>query len=248
MIRTKNRLGEVHKTKEGYYLRIVEYTSARKCTVEFENGIKIENKNYFEVCDGIISNPNHRRFVGVGFIGVGNYDMVQNGIAHKRFICWYGMMCRCYSKNDKYTQKAYLDCSVCDEWHNYQIFSKWFEENYIEGFQLDKDILVKGNKVYSPETCCFVPNKINRMFIKKINKNSDLPVGVQRRKNNSFIALCGSNGTNNRLGIFECKESAFMAYKKFKENEIKKLANEWKGLIAENVYNAIINYQVEITD
>jgi len=185
MIIKCNRLGEVHKTKEGYFVKIVEYVNSRNCTVEFENGIRVAGRNYFEVSDGIITNPIHKRFLGIGFIGVGKYDMVKNSKAHKRFTCWYGMLSRCYSKNVKYAQKAYSDCYVCEEWHNFQNFAKWFEDNYIGGFDLDKDILFKGNKIYGPETCCFVPHEINRIFTKKTKRDLTLPTGVQRRKNNN---------------------------------------------------------------
>ena len=56
---------------------------------------------------------------------------------------WHGMLFRCSTKN---TQETYNDCSVCEEWLRFSNFKRWFDENYIDGFQLDKDILVKGNK------------------------------------------------------------------------------------------------------
>lgn len=70
---------------------------------------------------------------------------------------WYGMFTRCYNPNYHAVEPTYKDACVCEEWWTASNFKKWFDENYVEGYQLDKDILVKGNKVYGPNTCCFVP-------------------------------------------------------------------------------------------
>ena len=133
-----------------------------------------------------------------------------------------------------------------NEWHNFQNFAQWHEENYIEGFVLDKDILQKGNKIYSPENCCFVPNEINVLFTKRQNDRGDLPVGVIKSYNR-YIFQLSKNGKRHRKS-YETPEEAFQAYKQAKENYIKEIADKWRGKITEKVYEALYAYKVEITD
>ena len=139
------------------------------------------------------------------------------------------------------------DCTVDERWHNFQNFAEWYYDNYIEGYHLDKDILFKGNKIYSPETCCFVPQEINKLFTKRQSKRGDYPIGVISNKKR-FISIFTKEKKIFYLGSFATPEEAFIAYKTEKENRIKEIANKWKGLISDKVYQALINYQVEITD
>lgn len=82
------------------------------------------------------------------------------------------MLNRCCSGKLHKRESTYINCKVCDEWLNFQNFSEWFKNNYyeVEGqrMELDKDILNKGNKIYSPNTCIFVPHNINNLFTKMI--------------------------------------------------------------------------------
>lgn len=118
---------------------------------------------------------------------------------------------------------------------------------------LDKDILVKGNKIYSPETCVFVPERINTLFIKKDNDRGVIPVGV-RRVGNKYRARCNYIAIDNKnkrkeLGTFDTPEDAFYkGYKLFKEDYIKEMAERYKDKIPENIYKALYRYEVEITD
>ena len=113
---------------------------------------------------------------------------------------------------------------------------------------MDKDILIKGNKIYSSETCVFVPERINLLFIKNDRIRGDLPIGVSY-DGNRYKSQC-KNGTHKyiRLGTYDTPEEAFQIYKQYKENVIKDVANEYKGKIPEKLYNALMNYKVEITD
>ena len=97
---------------------------------------------------------------GIGYLGDGPYVSRLNGIKTKEYLVWYSMLTRCYS-DTYHAAKAYKDVFVCDSWHNFQTFAKWFTDNYIEGYQLDKDTKILGNKIYSPATCCFVSKKEN---------------------------------------------------------------------------------------
>ena len=120
---------------------------------------------------------------------------------------------------------------------------------YNETMSLDKDILFKGNRIYSPETCIFVPQKINNLLVKSDKLRGDLPIGVCNYKNDKFISYC-SDGYGNCvcLGIFETALEAFQSYKKYKETVIKLIADEYKNMIPCELYNSLQNYQVEIND
>lgn len=115
---------------------------------------------------------------------------------------------------------------------------------------LDKDILSKGNKIYSPNTCIFVPIRINSLFIKNDADRGKYPIGVYYEKStNNFVANCNTiNQKNVRIGRYNKQEDAFQAYKIFKENYIKEVANEYKDKIPEKLYEAMYNWIVEITD
>lgn len=172
-------------------------------------------------------------------------------VCHERFyLIWRSILDRALSNVYKNKFPTYKDCTVCKEWLTLSNFKNWFEslENgYKDGYHLDKDILVKGNKVYSPETCCFVPCEINLLFARK--NRGVLPIGVQRVKN-SFIASISVKYSNKYIGCYSTPEEAFTAYKLAKEQYIKELAESYfqQGKITERVYNALMKYEVEITD
>lgn len=209
---------------------------------------------------GSIVCPYEPRVFGVGYVGEGKYNSRINGKKTKCYNTWISMLRRCYDKNYQEEYPTYKDIIVCKEWHNFQNFAKWYEENFYfidnETMCLDKDILVKGNKVYSPDTCIFVPNRINVLFTKSDKSRGKHPIGVcyDSKCKNKIVAYCYilENNKNKRkhLGTFELNqvEEAFLCYKQFKENYIKQVADEYKELIPTKLYDALYRYEVEITD
>ncbi len=167
---------------------------------------------------------------------------------------WFGMIRRCY--HTRPFEKAYESCSVCSEWLDYSNFKKWFydpKNGYQDGYHLDKDILVKGNKEYAPDKCCFVPNEINVMLTKRQSCRGLFPIGVSSYTQNKkllYKSTMSKYSTQCHLGYFKTPEEAFYAYKIAKEQYIKELAEKYfkEGKITERVYNALMNYQVEIGD
>ena len=167
------------------------------------------------------------------------------------------MLKRCY--DEKYHEKhpTYKDCKVCEEWHDFQNFAEWYYNNYyeIEGerMHLDKDILIKRNKVYSPETCVFVPQAINSLFIKRQNNRGESVIGTTPYQG-KYMAQCSiinpKTGKSKReyLGIYDTQEKAFEVYKYYKEKNIKIVADYFKGQIPQKLYNALYNYEVENDD
>lgn len=189
-------------------------------------------------------------------MGVGKYD---SNVNYDAYTVWSDMITRCYNKKYHQQRPTYRNCSVCAEWLNFQNFAGWYYSQIREdGWMLDKDIIVKHNKLYCPERCAFVPVNINSLFTKADATRSEYPIGVHRSKvykakqdkTYEYITAQCSNGygKNVHLGNFQCVEDAFNAYKTFKEALIKKIATEYKCRIDSRIYNAMINYTVEITD
>lgn len=160
---------------------------------------------------------------------------------------WKHILTRCYNKKFHTKEPTYSKCIVCDEWLLFSNFKIWFDVHYVNGWELDKDILVKGNKVYSPQTCCFVPHEINGMFAKTNKKRGIYPIGVNKHGNGFRARIVALNETIN-IGTYKHVEDAFNAYKREKEKWIKEVADKWKDQLEPRVYEALYNYKVEITD
>lgn len=240
----KNRIGEKWITNEGYTVVIIECFGNKNVTIQFENGVIVNNIQYIQIKKGNMKNPYHKSVWGVGYCGIEKYSHRTHPKIHQT---WTDMFRRCYDLKFQERNPTYKGCYVSKEWHNFQNFAKWFEENYKENFHLDKDILIKGNKIYSPETCCFVPKEINTSLIKCDFSRGKYPIGVNK-VGNKFRAKLNVNGKRTHLGYFDTHKEAFEAYKTTKEVCIKEIAEKWKEEITKPTYEALINYKVEIDD
>ena len=251
----KDRTGEIYSTKEGYKITIIEYISAMNCIILFNdtNNTILKNIQYSHIKEGAVRNPFHPSVCGVGYLGIGVFTKHNNSKANKLYKTWSGMIKRCYSKNTQEKQPSYKDVTVCKEWHNFQNFAQWYEENYntktMQGWHLDKDIICPDCKIYSPETCCFVPSEINSLFVKNNINRGCLPIGVSfHKKIKKYSVNINKKSSRVHLGYYVSIKEAFQAYKEVKENYIKEVANKWKELISDKVYEVMYNYQVKITD
>lgn len=249
----KNRVGEIGFNKNGSKMTIVHYNGSKDVVVEFERGNRVHT-SYERFKDGSVKNVYDRTVLGVGYIGEGDYKVSINGVHTPHYSYWKGMLYRCYSEKWKDKNRTYEDCLVSDEWHNFQTFAKWFDENYYEvdnqKMSLDKDILIKGNKLYSSTTCVFVPQDINMLFVKRDSKRGELPIGVGLNKpDGKYIARCrGLEGKLVHIGIFTTIDGAFYAYKEYKENLIKEVAEKYRNIIPIHLYYAMMDYKVEKND
>lgn len=245
------KIGEEYTNYQNCQVVIVDYINCENCTVLFDNKFLVANLQYGRIKRGVIKNPYHPSVFGIGFVGQGNHNLYLNNKPTKAYNTWRGMLERCYDKKYQEKMPTYIGCSVADEWLNFQVFAQWFEDNYnpetMQGWHLDKDILVKGNKVYSSETCCFVPQEINGIFTLRQNKRGDYPIGVLKIKNRYRVKL-NVRGEPKHIGYFHTPEEAFQAYKKVKEEWIKEVADKWKNEIRNEVYGAMHARRVDITD
>lgn len=200
----------------------------------------------------------HPSVFGVGYLGEGKYKTKINGKHTKAYSYWYRALTRCYDPYTLNKYPTYIDCYVCKEWLCFQNFAKWFYKHYYEvpgeRMELDKDILFKGNKIYSPDTCVFVPKRINYLFTKSDATRGEYPIGVHycydKKGYEYLISQCQTLGKQKYLGCFSLNEPfhAFYVYKQFKENYIKQVADEYKDLIPKELYDAMYKWEVEIND
>lgn len=265
----QERLGEIKENKEHlgkYKMKIIKYNGKDDIIIEFQDEYKARvHTQYGNFKKGNVKNPYHPSVYGVGYLGEGKYKPSENGKSTKIYEVWVSMLQRCYDPYFLNKRPTYRDCMVCNEWHNFQNFAKWWEEKLYEcnneRMELDKDILVKGNKIYSPETCLIVPNRINLLFCKRQNRRGKYPIGVTDTIKNidnktylylivSCSILYGEKCKIKHLGNFPLNRpfQAFTVYKNFKESYIKQIADEYKNFIPTKLYSALYRYEVEIND
>ena len=246
-----NRIGEQALNNQGCIMAIIEYRKNKDIDVQFEDGTIVTNREYGDFKKGAIKNPNHASIYDIGYIGQGDYNYKENKDSYE---AWRGMIRRCYDSQSLSKKPTYIGCTVCEEWHSFQNFAEWYYDNYYEipeqRMALDKDIICKGNKTYSPDTCVFVPQCINSLFTKRDTKRGASPIGVSYHKRiNKYQSYCNDgSGHEVYLGYYDTPDGAFEAYKQYKEQVIKDMAEEYKDLIPEVLYNAMLNYEVEIND
>ena len=242
--------GRVFETKNDGKLRVIEYRGHLDVIVKFEDTGYETTTRANQLRKGEVKDRSLPSVYGVGIIGNGITRVC--GVETKDHQLWNSMLRRCY--DEKYSNKypTYKDCEVSDNFKYFPYFKDWCSKQTgfgKEGWQLDKDILVKGNKVYSEDVCAFVPSEVNSLFIKRDSLRGDCPVGVRYRKRfDKFESQVTLYGKMVYLGTFNTPEEAFCAYKEAKEAYIKEVANKWKDQINPRVYEALMKYRVEITD
>ena len=253
-----SKIGEENINTFGSKMIIKEHRKYSDIDVYFpEYNWTFKHATYQSFKRGKIKCPYEKRYFGVGYLGEGKYKVSENGKLKKEYIIWRDMLRRCYDPKYYENKPIYKRCKVEEYLLNFQHMGKWIDENYYEvpgeEMCLDKDILYKGNKVYSRETCIFVPERINLLFVKRDNARGDYPIGVRLTPSGNYQALC-DNGYEKQicLGTYSTKEEAFRVYKQYKENLIKETIDSYKGKIPEPYYSrlktAMYNYEVEIDD
>ena len=253
MAEKKDRTNESILNNNGERMVIIRYGNCDDIDVQFDDGTIVEHRIYGHFKKGNIKNPMTPSLFGVGFIGKGRFKTKHaNGKPTKCYIAWTNMMQRCYDPKYQEKHPTYKGCRVCKEWWNFQNFAEWYYEHYYEieneKMALDKDISHKGNKVYSADNCVFVPQFINKLFVKRDNSRGNYPIGVSKDKNKFQARLSKGNGKPIHLGLFNTPNEAFQAYKQAKEQYIKEVAEEYKGKIPQKLYEVMLNYKVEIDD
>jgi hypothetical protein len=163
---------------------------------------------------------------------------------------WNNVTARCKEGgSEQLRNPAYV--GVYHTFRGFDDFAEWsvLQKGYGRDWQLDKDILRKGCKVYSKDTCVFVPKCINVFLTSRKSQRGATPIGVRLEASGMYSANCkDGHGKGVYLGRFKDAEQAFFKYKMFKEGVAKQIANRWQSEIDPRVYHALMTLNVEITD
>ena len=248
----KDCIGKVCKSKSSGDFKVLKYNNAKDVEIQFlTTGFEMFAR-LGDIRKGEVKDPYLPSVYGVGIVGT-KYPITIDGVKTKEYVLWQNMLKRCYS--DAYQKKhpTYKDCEVSENFKSFEYFYEWCQKQIgfgNEGWHLDKDLLTKGNKVYSEDSCIFIPNEINLLLTKRTTSRGKHLIGVcWHNASKSFIATVNKNkGKSEYLGSFNIELEAFNAYKEDKESFIKEQANKWKSQIDPRAYNALMNYQVEIDD
>mgnify|MGYP000750615845 CR=1 FL=1 len=242
--------GKSFETNSFGTITVTKYVNAKEVHIKFANTGYETIVQSSHIASGNIKDRLAPSIHGVGVVG--DAEIQINGKLLKEYVIWRAMLKRCYDSKSHLNDPTYKDCSVSDNFKYYPYFKDWCSKQVgfgKEGWQLDKDILVKGNKVYSEDTCCFVPKDLNSLLTHRKKDKGLYPVGVSYKPRiNRYIAQIRKFKENIHLGCFATPDEAFCAYKEAKEAYIKEVAELYKDRIDPRVYEALMNYVVEITD
>ena len=248
----KDCVGKVCKSKSSGDFKIVKYNDTRNVEIQFFNTGFEAVVELGNIKKGLIKDPYSPSVYGVGILGT-KYPISEGGVLTKEYVLWKNMLERCYSDTYQKKQPTYVGCEVSENFKSYEYFYEWCNKQVgfsNKDWQLDKDLLVKGNKVYSEYSCVFIPRKINQVLVKRTASRGEHLIGVYWcKKGKAFVAQVNKNkGKSEYLGIFKTEIEAFEAYKQAKESLVKQQANKWKDKIDDRAYNALMNYEVDIDD
>ena len=252
----KDCVGKVCKSLNSGDFKIVKYHDNRNVEIQFLKTGYETVVHLGSIKSGKVKDTCVPSVYGIGVVG-NKYPSRVNGVLTKEYVLWNNMLSRCYSDTSKKRNPTYIGCEVSDNFKSYEYFYEWCHSQIgfgVEGngnpFQLDKDLLIKGNKVYSEYSCVFIPTEINSLLTKSTASRGEYLIGVCWDKTNkAFRAMVSKNkGKRENLGCFNTELEAFNAYKKSKESFVKEQANKFKSQIDIRAYNALMNYTVEITD
>ena len=241
-IDVKDSVGSVCKSKSFGDFKIVEYKGCYNVVIEFlETGYR-KVCGVKEVKTGAVKDKLLPSVLGVGIVGDKHLTKV-NGKHTKEYGIWRGIFKRCYDEKFHKNNITYIECEVVGDFVYYDRFFDRCQNQVgfgVEGFEIDKDLLIKGNKYYSDYFCVFLPKEINTALTKRGNDRGDCAIGVSYRKREGLFYVRVGKGEFGRatVGRYKTELEAFSAYKKAKENQLRYLANKWKDRIDERAYNA----------
>ena len=232
----RGHIGKTFITNQGYNATVIDGGTKNKyCTIQIED--YVDEVHSVQVMNGALNYPFHRSVQGKGYVGTGKYSSKGN---RRVYGIWKGILERCYDPKSHEKRPTYIGASVCEEWLNFQNFAKWFEENYVEGFEIDKDLLIEGNKLYSLDTCVFIPTKLNSFLANIKASNTSGNVGVTQRPNRTtWEANIKINGKTTYLGSFTTIEEASEVYQEARRLEANKLKELYKGILPDSILNKI---------
>ena len=244
--------GNVYPSNRFGDVKILEYKNNKQVVIMFLNTGFITEESMGVIRSGHIRDSSLPTTCGFGYIDIEGASIGRH--MTKEYRLWNNMVNRCYNEVTRHIYSTYEDCSVSEEWRYLSKFKEWCNKQIgfdNDGWNLDKDLLSKECKIYSEHTCVFIPPEINGFLLNGNSYRGDLPVGVildKGAKKPRYRARLSKYGKYHCYGSHSNPTDAFYAYKQAKEDFAKELAEKWKAQIDPRAYNALMNYQVEITD
>lgn len=184
-----------------------------------------------------------RTVQGVGYNSGGKHKVSINCVRTKTYMTWYDMIKRCYNKKLQERVPGYKGCSVSDEWHDFQVFAEWYESQPFrgKGYELDKDLLFKGNKIYSEKTVCLIPQEINKLLMRRKRKDNGLTGAYLVKSSGLWAAQIYMHSKLITIGFFDTEIEAHEAYMSSKQKYVREVAMQWKDSIDSAAFEALLN-------
>lgn len=234
-------IGKILKSQKYGDMELLSYNKGGRCKIKFLNTGNIIESEFRAFYQGTAQDPQQQLVFGIGKSYSDKYKIREHGKKTPQYAAWENMLARCYyDKTSRFSAYGGIGVRVCDEWLVYENFAKWYDKNYVDGYHLDKDLLGNG-LLYSPENCCYIPQKLNGVFVvstKNVGKlRSHLPTGV-RPQSSGFVSA-----TREGSNYFKTQEEAHIDYLTRKWDYVRELATDmyrWTE-IPERVYQAVLD-------
>lgn len=240
-------VGKRFENKQGDWCTIIEYISATKIVIEFDGyPDNLKQVAVAALKNGSFKNNYKPTIYGKGYIGDGKYQGSKKDGTHFVYGIWNNMLARNYDPYTQSKQSAYIGCSVCDEWLCFQNFADWYmnHQSYGLGYNLDKDLLGRDNRVYSHETCTMLPPELNVMISGSTASKNGMPLGVGKIDKGYTARLNKGKEGREYLGYYKTPEEAHKVYVEAKERYVKNKALEWANRIEWKAFVALMNWTV----
>lgn len=243
--------GKVFKTKNYGDILVLRYVSSKGVLIKFMNTGNTKYAHISAIRKMEVRDTEAFPVYKVGIMDIPN-ELKKDAPTPKEYSLWNGMKSRCYNENIRHLLPTYSEVTMSENFKKYSYFKDWCSKQVgfdQEGFHLDKDLLSLDSKIYSENTCCFIPSEINCAVTNNKSVRGKFPQGViYNCTKTRYRARIQRGDKWESLGTYDTPEEAFYAYKPVKEAHIKSLAEKWKDRIDPRVYNVLINWEVNIDD
>ena len=158
----------------------------------------------------------------------------------KSYNVWFSMLRRVHGVKELVSAPTYLGCSVDKRWLKYSEFIRFHDKYYVEGYALDKDILVPGKKKYGPDTCAYVPTAVNSLLTNRARFRGKYPLGITRVGNRLVVQITGR--ATRHVACFALNEvdAAVACYNQAKAEQVRAVARQYKEVIDKRGYKALM--------
>lgn len=237
---------------DNYYKNIYPMNEKQYNAVleRYNEGVEITDELITDIVNDILykadnwyANKWKRTVFGIGYLGCNDAEATRDNYIYSK---WANMLQRCYDKETHKLKPYYSSCRVDIEWHNFSNYREWHKENGMDDrkVDLDKDVLVQGNTVYSSETCTLIPHFTNTIFEER-GADTNIILNNDTGKYDVSMSVLGKK---EEVGTFDTEKEAQQGYIDYKQDYIRNFAKKCKGKVPNKTYEAMMNWVVEITD